>query len=64
MTKSKMLKVRIAVGCPSGTTEDWSNDTIVEVHEELIDMFSENVIEFARRHLKQPRMNEWDACDS
>ena len=61
---TKMLKVRIAVGCPSGTTEDWSDDITVEVDKELIDMFSANVIEFARRHLKQPRMNEWDACDS
>jgi len=56
---SKMVVVRVAVGCPSGTTEDWSKDIVVAVDKELIDMFSANVIEFARRHLKQPRMNEW-----
>jgi hypothetical protein len=45
----KMIKVRVAVGCPSGTTEDWTDDTMVYIREDMIDYFTSNLIAYARR---------------
>ncbi len=42
-----MKRVRIHVGCPSGTTEDWSNSTEILIPDELLDYFSAKIIEYA-----------------
>ena len=40
-------RVRIHVGCPSGTTEDWSKSTEVLIPVELLDHFSAKIIAYA-----------------
>lgn len=42
-----MTRVRIHVGCPSGTTEDWSKSTEVLIPVELLDHFSAKIIAYA-----------------
>lgn len=43
-----MMRVRIHVGCPSGTTEDWSKSTEVMIPEDLLAYFSAKIIEHAQ----------------
>lgn len=42
-----MRRVRIHIGCPSGTTEDWSKSTEMLIPDELLDYFSDKIIELA-----------------
>ena len=42
-------RVRIHVGCPSGTTEDWSKSTEVLIPVELLDHFSAKIIAYAEQ---------------
>tara|TARA_A100001201_G_scaffold121183_1_gene104797 strand:+ start:1266 stop:1442 length:177 start_codon:yes stop_codon:yes gene_type:complete len=56
----KMIKVRIHVGCPSGTTEDWSKSTEVMIREDLVEYFSANLIDYARRSRED---DDWEAIE-
>ena len=40
-------RVRIHVGCPSGTTEDWSKSTEILIPVELLEHFSARIITYA-----------------
>ena len=42
-----MTRVRIHIGCPSGTTEDWSKSTEILIPDELLEYFSAKIIEYA-----------------
>tara|TARA_A100001201_G_scaffold33086_1_gene35634 strand:+ start:182 stop:349 length:168 start_codon:yes stop_codon:yes gene_type:complete len=55
-----MIRVRIHVGCPSGTTEDWSNSTEVMIREDLVEYFSANIIDYARRSRED---DDWEAIE-
>ena len=44
---TEMIRVRIHVGCPTGTTEDWSKSTEIFVHEDLVEYLSANIIDSA-----------------
>ena len=44
---TEMIRVRIHVGCPTGTTEDWSKSTEILVHKDLVEYLSANIIDSA-----------------
>lgn len=52
-----MRRVRIHIGCPSGTTEDWSKSTEMLIPDELLDYFSAKIIELAE---EKGRMCEYE----
>ena len=56
----KMVKVRVAVGCPSGTTESWTDDTTVWVREDMVYYFTTNLLSYARRTRED---DDWYAND-
>ena len=42
-----MKKVRIQIGCPSGTTEDWTKSTEILIPEEFLYLLGTKVIGYA-----------------
>tara|TARA_R100001510_G_C7459730_1_gene80777 strand:- start:189 stop:353 length:165 start_codon:yes stop_codon:yes gene_type:complete len=44
-----MKRVRIHIGCPSGTTEDWTKSTEVLIPEEFLYLLGTKVIGYAEK---------------